>query len=116
MPTKKSQPTNLPPEWRKAERLAKGIYRLQLSDSRHCYGFVFPDGTHTVFSSPRPISTEDLRVLYQAEVKGREMRRRMQEGTFDIEELERSQRCRWEEFKRLGLLLEREEDAALLDD
>jgi len=40
----------------------------------------------------------------------------MQEGTFDIEELERSQNCRWEEFKRLGLLLEREEDAALLED
>jgi len=116
MRASKKKQTNLPPEWQKAERLAEGIYRLHVPDKRHCYGFVFPDGTHATLSSERPISLRDLRLLYRAEVKAGEMRRRMEEGKFDLERLERAQQRRWEKLRRLNLLLEREEDAALSDD
>ena len=40
----------------------------------------------------------------------------MEEGKFDLERFERAQQRRWERFRRLNLLLEREEDAALSDD
>jgi len=107
---------NLPPAWQKAERLAEGIYRLHLPDGRHCYGFVFPDGTYATLSSKHPLSLKDLRLLYRAEKKAEEMRQRMKEGKFDLERFERAQQHRWEKFRRLGLLLGREEDAALSDD
>lgn len=115
MTTNKGKRTKLPPEWQKAERLARGIYRLHSPDGKYRYGFVFPDGTFTSFSSKHPISLEDLRLHYRAEAKAQEMRQRMEDGTFDLEELERAQQRRWEKIRRLGLLLEREEDAALLD-
>ena len=112
----KKKQGNLPPDWQKAERLAEGIYRLHVPDGKHCYGLVFPDGTRVALSSKHPLSLKDLRLLYRAELKARETRRRMEEGKFNLERFERAQQRRWERFRRLNLLLEREEDAALSDD
>jgi L-alanine-DL-glutamate epimerase-like enolase superfamily enzyme len=107
----------LPPEWQKAERLTRGIYRLHTPDGKYRYGFAFPDGTFTSFSSRHPISLEDLRLHYRAEVRGRRDQEMMRKGLGPtLEEIERAQKRRWEKFKRLGLVLEREGDAALLDD
>jgi len=116
MRASKREQNNLPPEWKKAERLTEGIYRLHVPDKKHRYGFVFPDGTHATLSSNQPISLRDLRLLYRAELKAREARKQMEEGKFDLERFERAQQRRWEKFRRLGLLLGREEDAALSDD
>lgn len=116
MVKKKRRNLNPPPEWGEAKKLAEGIYQLQLSDSRFCYGFVLPDGTHSIFSSTYPVSLRDLRLHYRAEMKARKMRREMEEGIFELEKFERSQQRRWEMIKRLGLALEREEDAISTDD
>jgi hypothetical protein len=54
---------------------------------------------------------------YRAEVRGRRDQEMIRKGLGPtLEEIERAQKRRWEKFKRLGLVLEREEDAALLDD
>jgi hypothetical protein len=112
----KRKQDNLPLIWQKAERLAEGIYRLHFPNGRYRYGFVFPDGTHATLSSEHPLSLKDLRLIYRAEAKAKEMRQRMEEGKFDLKELERTQQRRWQELRDLGLLLEQEDDEAFLDD
>ena len=112
MPTKsKSQPT-LPVEWQGAKKVSEGIYRLPSEREGYRYGFVFPDGTRCSFYSPNPLNLRSLRLLYDAERKGREDQKR---SFMSASVFEGKQQQRWKKFERMGLLLEREEEAGLID-
>jgi len=116
MSTKKRKLLNSLSEWEKAKMLANGIYQLSSTKGRYCYGFIFPGGTKTVFSHPRPIPLEGLRLLYKVEVKARRDQEQIRKGVkgSSPEDFDRTRKRRRERLQKLGLLFERDEDVVSL--
>lgn len=92
--------------------LADGIYQLRSTKGRYCYGFVFPDGTKTVFSYPRPIPLEGLKLLYEAEVKAKHDQEQIRKGVkgLSLKDFDKARKRRREMLQKLGLFFERDED------
>lgn len=118
MPTKSKRKQALSRQWRDAEQISDGIYRLPSQDEHgYRYGFVASDSSWQVFWSERSLSLKDLCLHYKAFMGAIELRKKLQGMSPDEQFafLERRAQRRWEKFKQMGLLLEREEDAALDD-